>query len=763
MAKATISDFGLQAGTDRTVFAKWTWNTSNTEHYEVKWVYATNDGKTFIGNKTTVTDNEDTYSAPDNAVSVTFYVKPISKTYSVESGGTTKEVSYWTAEWSTAKTYNFSDNPPTTPPIPTVTIEDYTLTAKFENLNLNAGIIFVEVVKDNSTVFKTGTITITTSYASYSCTVDAGGEYKVRARSYRSGMYSGWSDYSSNATTKPAASSGITSLKALSETSVQIDWASVSNADSYEIQYTTKTSYFDSSSEVQSASVESVVTHAEITGLTTGEEWFFRVRAVNDQGESAWTSIKSIKIGTEPAAPTTWSSTTTVVVGESLTLYWVHNSQDGSSQTYATLELIIDGVTESHVIQNSTDEDEKDKTSKYVVDTSGYTEGVKIQWRVKTRGILSEYSDWSVQRVVDIYAPPTLALEVKDSDGNSVDNLTSLPVYISGTASPNTQTPITYHVVVIANETYETVDNIGNEITIKTNDEIYSRHYDTSEELYAELSANDISLANNVSYTIMVTVSMNSGLKAEAKHVFTVAWDDDEYWPNAEVIYDKATVTTSISPYCKDENNTLIPGVILSVYRREFDGSFTELATGLNNTDNVFITDPHPALDYARYRIVAKASETGRVSYYDFPSIPIREVAAIIQWDEAWSNFKMEENDIVAEPVWSGSLLRLPYNIDVADKHDIDVELIEYIGRKYPVSYYGTQLGETSTWNMDIAKDDKDTLYALRRLAIWMGDVYVREPSGTGYWARVNVSFSQKHLDVVIPVTLDITRVEGGA
>ena len=42
-----------------------------------------------------------------------------------------------------------------------------------------------------------------------------------------------------------------------------------------------------------------------------------------------------------------------------------------------------------------------------------------------------------------------------------------------------------------------------------------------------------------------------------------------------------------------------------------------------------------------------------------------------------------------------------------------------------------------------------------------MGDVYVREPSGVGYWANIKVSFSQKHTEKLVPVTLTITRVEG--
>ena len=203
--------------------------------------------------------------------------------------------------------------------------------------------------------------------------------------------------------------------------------------------------------------------------------------------------------------------------------------------------------------------------------------------------------------------------------------------------------------------------------------------------------------------------------------------------------------------------------MLLAVYRREFDGTFTELASGLDGAKSTFITDPHPSLDYARYRIVATSKTTGSVSFYDPPGYPVGGKAVVIQWDEEWRNFDTFGNeDALEQPAWSGSLLELPYNVDVSDNHDPDVAFVEYIGRKHPVSYHGTQTGETATWNVEIEKNDKETLYALRRLAIWMGNVYIREPSGSGYWASVKVSFGQKHLELTIPVTFDVTRVEGG-
>ena len=92
----------------------------------------------------------------------------------------------------------------------------------------------------------------------------------------------------------------------------------------------------------------------------------------------------------------------------------------------------------------------------------------------------------------------------------------------------------------------------------------------------------------------------------------------------------------------------------------------------------------------------------------------------------------------------------------------MDTELVEYIGRKSPVAYFGTQQGITGSWTCEIPRSDKDTIYALRRLQIWMGTVYVREQNGSGYNAFINVTFTNKHDSLIVPVTLTVKRVEGG-
>lgn len=819
-----IEHFGLQSGTDRTVFASWSWNKSDTDHYQARWYYATGDGVGFLGTDDNVTLKHSVYTAPQNAYKVQVYVKPISKKKTVKkSDGSTYETNYWTADWSEPKDYFFSDNPPTTPPTPTIKQDGCKLTASVDNLDVYATSVEFQLAKNDSS-FIERTVDVKARSASYTFTLGIGNTYKVRCRAISGNKKSEWSEYTTKYDTPPSAPSQITSIKAVSSTEVQLEWSAVKNATTYKVEYTTETRYFDTSSNVTSVSIDAKVANsATIPNLTSGDEYFFRVRAENNNGESAWTSIKSIIVGKTPTAPTTWSSVTTAIVGEDVTLYWVHNSRDGSSQTRAKLRVYINDVLQSiPVIENSTDEDEKDKTSFYVLPTSNMGEGAVIRWSVQTMGVLPEYGEWSVERTIDVYSKPDVDLEITNSDGDSLQTITNFPFYIKtlGDSASHIQIPIGYHINIVSNEIYETIDNVGNQKIVNIGESIYSRFFDTSEMLIFELSAGNIDLQNGISYTLSCTVSMNSGLTGQASKEFTVRWTDELYSPNAEIGIDENNYSAIIRPYCTNDTITyykvdnssgeyiktsnainsvwsertedvttttgeqvyfgttdegeevyycevrdsnLVEDVSLSVYRREFDGTFTEIATGIKNSDSTFVSDPHPSLDYARYRIVATVESTGAISYYDIPSYPVGGKAIIIQWDEEWSTFETyEEADPLANPPWVGSLLKLPYNINVSDRNDLDVALVEYVGRKRPVSYYGTQLGETSTWTTDIPKSDTETLYALRRLRNWPGDVYVREPSGSGYWANIKVTFSQNHREMKIPVTLELTRVEGG-
>lgn len=812
MSAPTINKLDIQ-NDSKTMFCTWTWKKKNTKEYKVIWYYTTGDGVKFIGSETTETHKQSTYSIPDNAKTISVKVKPISKKHKVKKGKKTKEVSYWTASWSSEKKYVLSKNEePDTPSAPTVKIDKFKLTASCENLSIDPnnkpdGIEF-RVVKNNSaTAFAVDPARVKNRSASYSWNISAGAKYKVQCRAYRvlaksktvrkapghiayksvvyynQVLYSNWSEFSSEVETIPAAPKSITSCRARSSTEIEVKWSAVSNATSYEVQYTTKREYFNTNPDgVSTKTIESGTT-AIVSGLDEGGEYFFRVRAKNSQGESGWTGIKSCKVGKKPAAPTTWSSASKAMTTDQITLYWVNNSQDGSKATKSEIYIYKDGSIHStpvvvHSYNGETEDEEEEKTHSYVLDSTILGDGAVIKWKVRTMGVINEWSDFSVERTIDVYAPPTLELTLSNKEGSSLETVEEFPVYVKGVAGPTNQAPIGYHISIVSLMDYEYEDQVGQTQQVSIGQEVYSKYFDIGTDLVVELNASNLDLENGAEYLITGQVTMNSGLSAESSVQFTVDWAEDFCNVDAEIIYDDETYSCIVRPYAytlpadydpdtatEEPEETLVNNVTLNLYRREANGEFVEIMTDIENTKNTYVTDPHPALDYARYRVVAVSKSTGSISFEDIPAYPIDETSVIIQWNEKWENIVTSEEEPDAFPEeneWSGSRVILPYNIDVADKNSIDVSLVEYVGRKRPVSYYGTQLGESSSWKVDIPKSDEETLYALRRLAIYTGDVYVREPSGTGYWASISVSMNINHCQLTIPVTLDITRVEGG-
>lgn len=809
-AKPTVSGFGLKSDDEsgRDMIVNWTWTKANTKGFTVRWKQYLN-GK-WVGSDSNIeypesatTDaakdlyHQSTFSADANATKVGFQVRPF---YKVDN-----EIKYWSAQegdWSDEKQYDFSENPPLAPGTPDVKLEDdgVTLTISLSNIDtkkLEATSIKFNIVKDNTSSIHTSNpikINTTSNYVSYQYKVALGSEYCVRACSVNSkNKTSGWSDFSSNVGTKPSAPSGITTCRKSKDAedgtiSVFLEWSAVTTAKQYTIEYTNVENHFDNpTGNVTTVTTTDARTSLEVLGLEVGFDYFFRVRAVNDNGESDPSPVVSVAVGEPPAAPTTWSTGNSAFVGETMELNWVHNSSDGSRQTYAQLSLQInDGDWTTFTFKNTTNEFSGEQTDVstftygqaisykgtiYVkMDTSNIDlQDAKIVWKVRTAGISDEFSDtaWSVERTIYIYEKPTLVLsmvkDLADENGTIIEDLDSFPFYIRGNVdldSYEIQRPVGYHLRVVADEYYETVDDAGRTVVINPGDAVYSKYFDTSDVLIVEISANNINLESGITYSVYCAADMSTGLSVEQSYQFSVNWVDVEYTIDATVSINEDSYTALINPHCVDENGELVENVTISIYRREYDGSYTEIAKNVPNNGTA-ITDPHPSLDYARYRLVAKDTVTGAISFYDMTGHPVNCSAVIIQWNEVWSTFDV--NDETSEgPEWTGSLIKLPYNIDVSDSRKREVELVKYAGRENPVSYYGTQRDENQSWNMVIPKDDKENIYALRRLSLWTGDVYVREPSGMGYWANVTVSFNLKHKEVTVPVTIDVTRVEGG-
>lgn len=760
--KVKLSNINLQAGTTNTYYVTWTFAkkyAKNTANYKVVWQYATGNGKWFYGNGdggSSTTVKQSTYSPPSNATYIRVKVKPVAKTEKKDGKTTPK---YSGAAWCSWKKRPLSGSSYIEEPnAPNISITNNTLTAtvEYDSDRKVDGIKF-EVVENNTKTYATSNAKLNRyGAATFKCGVNAGRTYKVRAAAYIGAAVSDWSDFSSETASAPGEVASITG-KATSDTQVQLSWPRVANADHYEIEYTQKYAYFNSSSsEVQSETTTGSGTTWYISNLETGKRWYFRIRAVGSGGENGpWsTYLIMINLGSKPNPPTTWTYTYTPVAGENVVLYWAHNSVDGSAQTSANL-VVKNGSTT--VVNRTWD----DATSSYSLPT-GYADGTVLQWQVRTKGIYPGWSGWSATRKLTIRKQPTMGISARSE-------VTSYPFAPTIFVGPDSQSAISITISVIANDSYDTFDEFGVGQHIVAGQEIFSKYFDApgSNTITPSFTPGDIDLENNVSYTLKASAAMDSGLSAEGSIDFTVAFDDDSFLPDAEITTDADTLSCYIRPFCEtnpdddEEESEPVTNVTFNVYRRQYDGSFVAIAKGLDGSGSTTVTDPHPSLDLPRYRIVAVSNATGAISYTDATGLPFNVGYMVIQWDEAWMEFDYAPDQTAAEPPWSGSMLKLPYNIDISADHSPDVELVEYIGRENPVSYYGTQRGETGRWSVEIPKNDQETLYQIRRLARYKGDCYVREPSGLGYWANVTVSYSLTHNKMTVPVNFTVNRVEG--
>lgn len=792
-----LNAFGLLPGTNDTLYASWNWTLDDmTKHYSVIWSYDTGDGVWITDIHTTLNNKESKYYIPYDAARVRFTVRPVPATYKFMG----LDFDYFGDVSSLVEIFEGQGTLPVIPPIPNVSIENVKLTTWVDGF-YDGDMIQFEIIKNSSSLVRTVSVGIIDGKASYSLNVDIGYDYTVRCRAkLKTVGYGGWSEYSEPVSTAPLAPLYLKTCSALSETSVKLEWKESNTAETYEIEYATNKDYLGKSNASTKLKTEDKSTTFIVTGLESGEEHFFRVRAVNQNGSSEWGYINSVILGVKPDIPTTWSSSTTTMIGDAVVLYWVHNSKDNSTETNAELSLSANDITKYITFGAPENNDESNR--QYILDTSAYEDGSNIEWKIRTKGVSDQWSDWSTTRTIKVHTPPSLTFYATDYKDEPAYVVETFPIVIHAQAGPKTQKPLSYKISIIANESYETHDKFGRFKVVSKGDELYANFFDTSTDLILSLKPSDVILDDKMSYTIKCTVGMDSGLSVEGDFVFDTSFDKKLALPNAIVEYDKENVSVNIRPYCifypefyykvvydhetgyffrtsdKIQNTEgvvindsytetndivyysnngvffckviadepeLMDNISLSVYRIESNGRFVEIASDINNTYNTYVTDPHPTLGKAQYRVSATNIESGQINFVDITEFIMDERAVILQWKD--------DTDYI---------LKLPYNIDISDSNKPDVSLINYIGRNHPVSYYGTHLGHTSTWNMDIVKNDFDTLDKLRRLASHMGDVYVREPSGSGYWANLTVSFDQTHNTPVIPVTLDITRVEGG-
>jgi hypothetical protein len=152
-----------------------------------------------------------------------------------------------------------------------------------------------------------------------------GTPYWYRVRAYNAGGDSAYSNIA-NATTlpcTPAAPSGLTATP-FSQTQINLHWTdNSSNEDGFKIERSPN----GSSGWVQIATVGAGVVDYPNTGLTCGTPYWYRVRAYNAGGDSAYSNIaNATTLPCTPAAPT--GLTATPFSQTQINLHWTDNSSN---------------------------------------------------------------------------------------------------------------------------------------------------------------------------------------------------------------------------------------------------------------------------------------------------------------------------------------------------------------------------------------------------------------------------------------------------
>ena len=467
--------------------------------------------------------------------------------------------------------------------------------------------------------------------------VETGTKYWVRVcRKNKDNVASAWSETltctvpalpeEGKPTSAPTAPSDLTCEPQSVEypSNIRLGWAEAESQTpdveyaSYEIQWTSNPGAFadNAMGDIESATWESddpdeTEQHYTITNLTRGTQWWFRVRKVNELGNGPWaTALAGDTYGSETTctltiaaeadvltAPTTVETLAGYELGDVVSLAWTHNSAQESEQSAWEMELrvTIDEVSQTGSMSG---EDATDviaiELDELVVDEDGtettiqIPDGTLIEWRVRTQGVV-DWSPWSGWRQFEVWAPPSVAIALFDSQRNDVadDGLTSMPFTIQLTASgaADANQPIEWWAEIVAAEDYDVDDYTGAGSHVGAGNALWRGSLSAGEAGFDPdvwervIGVQEVRLQTGISYEVHGGCVTAQGIRADAEpYDLMPEWSIDIPTPTAEVTFDLVRYACNVVPWCmapitrdamesQDETVSALPATI------ELDGA----------------------------------------------------------------------------------------------------------------------------------------------------------------------------------------------
>lgn len=676
-----FSIYGLDVVNDRFV-AKWDCDWGNLDKFSLSWQVYNGDRWDQIGS-TDITDPSSIYGidgrytytidtaisdiieSKPNSTTFRFYCKPVSKVWYYDENG--NPVYHWGIGDGEPPQVQYNlklvDLPPIPPPDEYTICEFRTpenktlLTIGYEGLmNTNDGINsvrasqieFVVYEYPNDTAYETKTVLIESGVAETTFQLQPGKSYQVKARSKEGNNYSNYNTISQRIYTVPPVPTGLSARVTNTSTSLNLSytvtWNNSTTATSYEIEIATNRDYFDVSGMTESETVE-LPTYTKIG--VNGGEYYFRVRAINNTGESDWSTIEPLIIGKAPLAPSIWTTDTIYTIGDTINFYWKHLPKDGTREYIGQIEITYDDTPHVYTVsRENQDEEDWRKNNVYIFSTSGIVRSEKLVYRVRTAGVTMEYGEWSEPKEIQVYAIPQAILMINLIEDDH-HNISEYPINIRAQSYDSIDEEEEYYIMtqeataitltITSNNAYMTQDRLGNIIKVKAGDVVYKKTeipYGSTNVIFAHtLTYDDVTLNSGTDYTITVDYLFESGMTATAStqiHFY--------YFPEAVTL--TPTVEMLEDPYIAELSGIIVPFGSGSVLEYSYiSGSIVTLSpeTGkiyYKHSSTGKLTTKGPASTYNAYHTAIIDVTPGENYFYSGTVYNYNDQDSIIILDE---------------------------------------------------------------------------------------------------------------------------------
>ena len=568
-------------------------------------------------------------------------------------------------------------------------------------------------------------------------------------------------------TSVPEKCTNVVGTKQTNNTVVEVTWDNPETTDTIsngvEVAWSTMPNAWESNSQPSTVQFENgAMTKAYITGLTSGEVYYFWVRRYEtsngNTNYSLWSDpSEGVLMSDEPDIPILTTSRTWIKEGGNLSAQWIYSASGNLPQTSAKIEISTD---KRKWIAIASVDGEEDKCTLDLSETITGTSSAQFTDDEYVEGSDSNISKKYKYPAGDYYA----RVVVSNSMGNACSDPTELTIATNPTCTLSSTSIADYsYGSVVDDANYETTTvkalrempltvNVTGEgdldLYIYSIDDFEWEHPDRTETIfsgdcvwtssveegtYVIESAN---LADNCWYRLQLECTdPDTLLKSEPQYIdFKVMWSHQAVEPTGSsvLINDGVASLTPSKPSGASNSD------VCDIYRTTADGRYLcrkDVAWGQVVTD---ILPTFGDINNTSYCFCTRTQDG----------------------DEAFTeiDYELEGSGIIV--TYGNKSIALPWNVAIDDNRTKQGEIRSHLGG---TKLYFSQpyIDRKQSLTTEVVKvDNEDLINELYELSRYTGLCYIRASNNIGYPATIDVSINREYNNQIVSVSLSATEAD---